>query len=320
MNGEVANQRPMFSVVIPIHNRAHQIGDCLSSVLAQRDVVLEAILVDNNSTDDLAGALRRFTDPRIRLIKCTRPGASAARNAGVRAARGAFISFVDSDDVWRADVLRTALPFMEKGAAAVYLRHIEVADVKDLPWHDLQEEVRKVCELEDFGASFAAGVWGTCALCAVRRNVIAGEHQFNEDVVVTEDLDWALRHVEAGPVALLDDEPRLGYRVHPGSITKNGEAYLRGTMQIINNVERGVYRLAGRPAARRRLVRNLIGSLVYIVRDSGWRAGLKTYLRVARIAISWGQLDLLFFPEQLPSVFKSRLRRLRGRRPPDKVA
>ena len=94
------NQRPRCSVVIPVHNRAEQIGETLNSVWRQTFSDFEVIVVDDGSSDDLGGALARHRDPRLRVIHQENAGPASARNTGVDAARGELIAYLDSDDRW----------------------------------------------------------------------------------------------------------------------------------------------------------------------------------------------------------------------------
>lgn len=91
---------PMLSVVIPAFNAAEFIERCLRSVVAQRGVKLEVIVVDDGSRDETTALVGELIDddPRITLIKSTNAGPAAARNLGVDASSGDFITFVDADD------------------------------------------------------------------------------------------------------------------------------------------------------------------------------------------------------------------------------
>lgn len=89
------------SVILPVYNRLHSLGDAIGSVLSQSYQNLELIVVDDASTVDLTAVIDAIDDPRISFIR--RPqngGASAARNTGLEAATGDFIAFQDSDDIW----------------------------------------------------------------------------------------------------------------------------------------------------------------------------------------------------------------------------
>lgn len=89
------------SVVIPAYNRAYSLREAVASVLAQTCPVLEVIVVDDGSTDDTREMLSRaFPSPPLRYVHQRNSGAGAARNLGMSLARGEWIAFLDSDDLW----------------------------------------------------------------------------------------------------------------------------------------------------------------------------------------------------------------------------
>ncbi len=112
----------ILSVVIPTWNRAHLVCDAIDSALNQRPGEVEVIVVDDASTDDTAKLLGERYGSWIRLLRLDeRGGAGAARNAGVALARGEFVAFLDSDDVWLPGKLDAELRACERfpGAEAV---------------------------------------------------------------------------------------------------------------------------------------------------------------------------------------------------------
>ena len=93
--------RPLVSVVIPVRNRARLLARAILSVLAQSRSELEIIVVDDGSKDDPGATVDSFGDSRIRMLSLAGAnGAGRARNEGIRAARGRWIAFLDSDDEW----------------------------------------------------------------------------------------------------------------------------------------------------------------------------------------------------------------------------
>jgi CDP-glycerol glycerophosphotransferase len=106
---------PRISVVVPFHNNADVLGDCLASIAAQSHADLEVITVDDGSQDDGAAvaAARAGADPRFTLIQVDSGGPGFARNQGVRRARGEYLSFVDGDDVLPPDALARLLSSLE---------------------------------------------------------------------------------------------------------------------------------------------------------------------------------------------------------------
>ena len=95
----------LVSVVIPAYNAGRTIGETLDSVISQSYRAIEIIVVDDGSTDDTVAVVqRRMAEiPSLQLLTQTNQGVSTARNAGIRAARGAFIAFIDADDLWHRD-------------------------------------------------------------------------------------------------------------------------------------------------------------------------------------------------------------------------
>lgn len=104
---DTGDNRPVFSVVVPLHNKSTFIDRCLRSVLEQSFGAYEIIVVDDASTDGGAERVQRCDDPRLTLLRRDRPGPGgyAARNLAIGRARGDWIAFLDADDRWHADHL-----------------------------------------------------------------------------------------------------------------------------------------------------------------------------------------------------------------------
>ena len=109
------------SVVIPTYNRARVVGEAIDSALAQTHERLEVIVVDDGSTDDTAERVGRRRDPRLRYVRREHAGVSSARNAGIAAATGDLVSFLDSDDLWKPEKIETEV--------AALARHPEAGGV-----------------------------------------------------------------------------------------------------------------------------------------------------------------------------------------------
>jgi len=106
---------PLISVVIPTFNRENTILYCLNSVLAQTYENIEVIVVDDCSTDDTVAVVKRYHDPRIRCIVLEKnSGAQAARNRGIKEAKGDWIAFQDSDDEWLPDKLERQIKALSR--------------------------------------------------------------------------------------------------------------------------------------------------------------------------------------------------------------
>ena len=118
-----ANAATRVSIVAPVFNASKFLDACIGSVLVQTMPVWELILVDDGSTDDSVRICERHaqTDARIRLLSQPNSGPSAARNTGVRAASGEFVTFLDADDFLFPDALGNLLAAADEHAADMVL-------------------------------------------------------------------------------------------------------------------------------------------------------------------------------------------------------
>ncbi len=101
------------SVILPTFNRAHLICEAIDSILNQTYRDFEIIVVDDGSTDNTTEVLQRYSD-RITYIKQENKGPGDARNRGIAEAKGEYIAFLDSDDIWFKDKLELQVAVMEK--------------------------------------------------------------------------------------------------------------------------------------------------------------------------------------------------------------
>src|SRR5262249_35097739 len=102
----------LVSVVIPTYNAGADVVEAVQSVLAQTYQEFEILIVDDGSTDDTETALRRFGE-RVRYFKQDRSGPSAARNRAILNARGAYLAFLDADDLWLPEKLDRQVRFLD---------------------------------------------------------------------------------------------------------------------------------------------------------------------------------------------------------------
>ncbi len=105
---------PKVSVVIPTYERAGKVQDAIKSVLAQTFSDLEVIVVDDGSTDGTGRILREKFGDRIRYYEQANQGVSVARNRGIEEARGEWIAFLDSDDLWEKEKLEWQFKALER--------------------------------------------------------------------------------------------------------------------------------------------------------------------------------------------------------------
>lgn len=102
-------RRPLVSVVLPTRDRSAILGRAIDSVLAQSYESWELIAVDDGSSDETASLLAAIEDPRVRIVRTESAGVTAARNAGLAAARGELIAYLDDDNLMHDQWLRAVV-------------------------------------------------------------------------------------------------------------------------------------------------------------------------------------------------------------------
>lgn len=192
---------PLVSVIVPTHNRRQLVCEAVASVLAQRDVAVEVIVVDDGSTDDTSAALAAFGD-RIRCLRQPRLGVSAARNRGAGAATGTWLAFLDSDDLWRPLKLARQLAYHAERPALRASQTGEIWIRNGVRVNPCQHHRKPDGEI--FTSSVARCVVSPSAVM-LRRDLFEALGGFDEALPVCEDYDLWLRLGAREPVGLLDE-------------------------------------------------------------------------------------------------------------------
>ena len=112
------NQAVGVTVVIPVYNKRAFLPRALHCVLAQSYKDFEVILVDDGSTDGSLESVSDVHDPRVRRVRQVNQGVSAARNAGIKLARGPLVAFLDADDSWDREFLRAMVELSRRFPSA----------------------------------------------------------------------------------------------------------------------------------------------------------------------------------------------------------
>jgi glycosyltransferase involved in cell wall biosynthesis len=226
---------PRVSVVVPTHNRSRLLALTLRSILWQRDVDLEVIVVDDGSSDDTAVVVAGVGDDRVRLVRHDRPqGVSAARNRGIAEARGGWVGFCDDDDLWSPDKLSRQLQAASAtGRTWVCTGHVNVTPglrvVGGGPAPPAEEIVRLL--------PYRNVVPGGGSAVIVRRDALELIGGFDGRLRNAADWELWLRLAHHGPPAVAE-EPLVAYRLHPGNASLDDAATLQ-EVEIIED-EHGI--------------------------------------------------------------------------------
>jgi len=208
---------PLVSVIIPTYNRAGIVSRAVQSVLDQTFRDFELIVVDDGSTDQTADVLSRYeTLPGVSIITQKNKGVSSARNAGLTAASGQLIAFLDSDDYWLPDKLEVQANFFERRPEALICQTEET-------WYRRGRRVNpKKYHRKPSGDIF----FQSLELCLVspsavmmRRELFDLVGTFDEGLPACEDYDLWLRVSARYPVHLLDEPCVIKTGGHPDQLS-----------------------------------------------------------------------------------------------------
>lgn len=223
-------KEPTFSVVVAAYNAAATIGEAIESALGQSPPPLEIVVGDDESTDDLRGAVARFGDA-VRVVRIAHGGEGAAKNAAAGAARGDFIAFLDADDAFLpgrlaaltrlarerpdVDIITTDayLVYRDRRLGRCYGARHAFADV------DQRTAILRT--------NFILG------LSAVRRARFLEVGGFDPTVAYTVDWELWMRLILSGSRAAFIDEPLAEYRLHASSMSARRAAMSRGRLDSL---------------------------------------------------------------------------------------
>ena len=208
------------SVIIPTYNRAKLLAVCLRSVLCQSHKNLEAIVIDDGSTDETPSLLSSLqgSDSRIKVFRQDRKGAQAARNLGLETAAGDYVDFLDDDDLLHPEKLSKQLASFDQSIDGVICQTVWFRD-----WPGDHNFLFNVFDERDFLARFLAldVVWQTAAPLW-RKSFVDKVGRWDERLTSGQDLDFHTRCLCYEPKLLVQPEVLNFFREHAGTrITKD---------------------------------------------------------------------------------------------------
>jgi len=194
---------PRVSIVIPVHNGELYIAAALESIASQQYDGLETIVVDDGSVDRSSEIAR---DRGARVIHGPWRGVAAARNRGIAAARGELIAFLDADDLWT------------EGSLALRIAQLDGDPELDFVYgmmRDFADPDRPPPAWLPRRRNFEAA--GMLPAFVLRREACARTGEFDESLLVGEDLDWICRLQDGGNRGVQLDEIVYLQRLHAAS-------------------------------------------------------------------------------------------------------
>ncbi len=241
------------SVIIPSYNRAATVGRAIESVVTQDYDDLEVLIIDDGSTDNTRDIVRRFSDTRIRYHFQPNRGIAAARNVGIALARGPWLAFLDSDDMWLPGKIRKQLHALTAaGAQLCFCAHVrrshgETAGPFPCPLpkdsHDVMRQL------------LASGDSICTPSVVVDRAAVEAVGGFDETLVVAEDKDLWFR-LAAAVQAVGVSEVLVVTHVSPNSSVALFDPLLRASADL--RVLRGWHKTVSDPSIRRQVRRQML--------------------------------------------------------------
>lgn len=226
--------------MIPTRNRCSLLAETLATVLGQRDVSFEVVVVDDASDDGTAAFLDGVGDPRLRVERFTAPGGVAnARNRGLQVAGGEWVAFTDDDDLWAPDKLAAQVDALGRhpesrwvsGEAIIVDDDLEV--IGALPFH-----VAGQADLSDtlLGQNVIPG--GASGVLAAR-SLLDEVGGFDPRFSLLADWDLWIRLALRSPVAAVS-RPLHAYRVHAGAMSTTSHRDVATEIDLVDAKYRSV--------------------------------------------------------------------------------
>lgn len=225
-----------ISVIMPVYNAEQYLGESIKSVLNQSWQNWELIIVNDGSSDQSQGIIDSFTDERIKRVNQDNQGVSSARNKGMKLSEGNFLCFLDADDVFTKDSLKSR---MEIFKASNEIKFVDGSvDVYDSQLNELQKSWKPTFRGEPFedlinlsGKTFFGPSW------MIRRSAIDGI-QLNDSMSHAEDLLFYIEAARNGGKYDFTEEVILKYRSGNESAMKNLKGLEKGYEILISELSR----------------------------------------------------------------------------------
>ncbi len=225
---------PLVSVIIPCYNAGDFIADALESVLDQQHVAFEVLVVDDGSPDGdtIRATVARHTAAPIQLLREPHRGLAATRNAGIDAARGSLLAFLDADDAWASGFLAAQLELLRSsGADLVYCD----ATFFGSPEHEGGSVMGSNPSAPD--VSMEAVLAGSCvpvmSTILARADAVRRVGAFDATLAYCEDFDLWVRMLGDGCTFAWSPEARARRRIHDANLSRDTARMARAQIDVI---------------------------------------------------------------------------------------
>ncbi len=216
----------MVSVIIPTRNRSAILAQTIGSVLRQRDIQCETVVVDEGSSDDTQAMVSRLAG--VRVIRHDVPqGLAAARNRGAAEARGEWLAFLDDDDLWAPDKLRLQLDAAKRaGCAWAYAGSVNFEGCRIVHAEPPPDPAEVTEALPHMNVISGGG-----SNVIISRTAWNAAGPFDTAMRMAEDWEMWIRLARLGPPACVR-QPLIAKRIHPSNMSLDTERFVSGALHI----------------------------------------------------------------------------------------
>jgi glycosyltransferase involved in cell wall biosynthesis len=231
---------PLFSIIIPTYNRLPYLKKTLDSIWEQSFTDFEIIVVDDGSTDGTVDYLRELGGS-VELLRQENRGPGAARNLGVEHARGEYIAFLDSDDLWFRWTLKTYAAIAEKAGSPAFISGNHIRFTQEDAIEDVSESPLEFNHFRDYLTSGDEWRWWGVSSFVIKTELVKSCGGFTEFNSNSEDADIALKLGEAPVFVQVTSPYTFASREHLNNVTKNFTKTLQGTWLNVNSERTSTY-------------------------------------------------------------------------------
>lgn len=276
--------KPKISVVTPCYNCEKYLSDTLSSVFEQTILPDEIVLVDDGSSDGTVDLIEKLIAEHpevcIRLVKQKNNGPGAARNAGIKAAKGDWIAFLDSDDIWKKRKIERVLETLTENQEAIMIAN----DICEVYEDGRRNEVYLHTYYNPKESAFVQLYHGcflsTSSVC-VKKEVLEKVGGFDITLRSAQDYDLWLRVSQEGDIVFIP-EIFEEYRIRGGSVSGNVMLRYQCLMRICRKYANTLLLYMDKSEAKKYILRQIIAA------HAGCMKGLKSqrrYIKILRVLI-----------------------------------
>ncbi len=230
-------ENPLVSVIIPTYNRAPVLKEAINSVLQQTYKNLEIIVIDDGSKDDTENIINDFNDKRIIYIRQDHKGAPSAKNEGIQNSKGKYIAFLDSDDIWLPQKIKSQLSVFKNSKFNPGVVYCGIEYINDMGENIRQEKL----------PAYRGNIF--LYLLGARRNVVLGAGStvlinkicfekcglFDENLSYRIDMDLLIRVSKKFTFDYVP-EPLAKIRMHNERMSSDVDRIISGRERLLGKI------------------------------------------------------------------------------------